>query len=241
MKGPSLWFDTATLNVILDWLIPPSVTVPVTVSPTWNTPDFILISKILGTQCFVTSTPSKKAYTLVCGLKPLPSKAIFLDLIIGMTSLFKVLSPNDSWSYCSVIKSRDPSRVPVPILKLSVNVSWIVFKVEVVTIWFPKSLLCLSTSSVLVVVLTSRSVPVQTVCQPCHTISVKPVWGSNPCVLSASFTVLAKLPSTSITFASSLTVSTQTSDAGVRSRLAFQKLSKKGVTLSVLVPNGWSR
>ena len=69
--------------------------VPVTVSPTWKDPDFIVISNNLGIQYFVTLTPSKNAYTLDCGLNPLPSKATFLDLIVGTTSVLIVLSPRD--------------------------------------------------------------------------------------------------------------------------------------------------
>ena len=69
--------------------------VPVTVSPTWKAPDIISISISFGTQYLVTLTPSKNANNLACGKNPLPSKATFLDLIVGTIAVLIVLSPRD--------------------------------------------------------------------------------------------------------------------------------------------------
>ena len=184
LYGPSLWLEFATLNVIFagsDAIFWFDVTVPVTVSPTWKTPDFIVISNNLGVQYFVTLIPSKKAYNLDCGLNPLPSNVIFLDLIIGIVSLLTVLSPTDSWSKVSVINCLVPDLVEVPVWKVLVIVSW---NVSVIS-WLPCVLVCL-----LVWLWGTCSDPVHTVCQPPHKISVKPVCGSRPWFFSASAMVV---------------------------------------------------
>ena len=69
--------------------------VPVTVSPTWKAPDCISISISFGTQYLVTFTPSKNANIFAYGKNPFPSKAMFLDLIVGIIAVLIVLSPRD--------------------------------------------------------------------------------------------------------------------------------------------------
>ena len=70
-------------------------------------------------------------------------------------------------------------------------------------------------------------------------VLVKPVCGSKPPnFFSAEAIVSVKLPSTSKTLGSILTVFTQVSLEGDNLTVPCQKLSKKGVTLSLLVPNG---
>ena len=235
LNGPSLWFEFATLNFTVFVLFPVKFVwiVPVTVSPTWNTPDFIDISISLGKQYLVTLIPSKNANNFDCGLKPLPSKVMFLDLIIVIASLLIVLSPRDSWSNVSVINSLVPCLVEVPISVLVIVPSSRVSRKRArLPLLLPMTVLFL------VWIWEVCSTPVQTVCQPPQTVSVKPVWGSNP-LSSASATTLEKFPSVGIIFGSNLTVSTQVSDAGVKSNDPVQKLSINGVTLSDLVPNGW--
>ena len=57
-KGPRLWLDCATLNLINSF---PLLSVPITVSPTANVPVVIVISKSLGIIYLFISWPSKKA------------------------------------------------------------------------------------------------------------------------------------------------------------------------------------
>ena len=78
-----IWNAASKLNIWwIRWYIKIVFIVPITVSPTW-TPDIISISISFGTQYLVTLTPSKNANNLACGKNPLPSKATFLDLIVG--------------------------------------------------------------------------------------------------------------------------------------------------------------
>ena len=107
--------------------------------------------------------------------------------------------------------------------------------------WFPDFFLVvlLPVTSFLCVTLLSFLVPVQLVCQPPQTIGVNPVCGSKPpYLLSAVLITSSKLPSVSKTLDSSLTVLTQVSLSGVNLINPCQKLSRNGVTLSDLVPNG---
>ena len=83
---------------------------PITVSPTWNTPDAILISNNLGKTYLLTSLPSKNAYNLFLGLNLLPSTVRFLDLIAGASSLLISLVP---WE---VLFISSTTRVLTPLL-----------------------------------------------------------------------------------------------------------------------------
>ena len=163
--------------------------------------------------------------------------------MVGVTSVLITLSPNDVLSYCSVISCLEPSLDFVPVLKRSVNVSW-----NVVVVVFSTSfhllpdvflLLDLDVTSFLFLTLVLLRVPVQTVCQLPQRVLVIPVCGSKPPnFLSAAVTVSVKLPSVSNTLGSILTVLIQVSLDGDNLTVPCQKLSKKGVTLSVLVPKG---
>ena len=253
--GPSLWFDWAVLNVILAsvfpvfWSNPVLFILPVTVSPTVNDPEIILISRSFGTQNLVTSSPSKNAYILVKGFILLETNSIFLDLMNGIMSLLTILSPTDSLSNCSV------TIVLVPFLDMT-PVSTVVWSVSSITLvsvasirraGLPKPPLKLLIQppipkvevddvSLLRVVFVTI-VPVQLVSHAFQTIGAIPVCLSTFSVLANNSRVEAKSPSTSMTFAFNLAVSTQVSDAGVSSIEPFQKLIKNGVTLSVLVAN----
>ena len=77
--------------------------------------------------------------------------------------------------------------------------------------------------------------PAQISSQEFHTTEPNPLWGSPPNISVKSWTDWVKFPSTFIIFAWSLSVSTQLSDAGVRSIVPPQNDIIKGVTLSVLV------
>ena len=205
-----------------------------------------MISNNFGTQYLVTLTPSKNANNLDCGKNPFPSKATFLDLIVGIISVLIVLSPRDVWSNCSVINCLEPSLDSIPVLNVSVNVSWkvVVVVVSISFHSFPEFFLVvlLPVTSFLFVTVLSFFVPVQEVCQPPQTIGVNPVCGSKPpYLLSAVVITSAKLPSVSKTLASSLTVLTQVSVSGVNFTNPCQKLRRNGVTLSDLVPQGWLR
>ena len=85
----------------------------------------------------------------------------------------------------------------------------------------------------------SNSFPVHVVSQAFHCIGDKPVCGSTPNSCIACAITPAKLPSCWIIFASSLAVSVHVSDCGDNLTVACQKLTKNGVTLSVLVANCW--
>ena len=89
--GPILWLDTATLNLINSL---PSAVVPITVSPTSKVPVTIEISRSLGIINLLTFSPSKNAYTLVVGFRPLAENSIFLDLIYGTRSVLITLGPS---------------------------------------------------------------------------------------------------------------------------------------------------
>ena len=137
---------------------------------------------------------SKNECNLVNGLNPLPSTATFLERIIGEASSLRVLSPKEKLSHDSVISCLLPDLQSNPVLKVSTIVS----RKVVVVLTSKVSLQPLPPSvnpPVLLVserslVLVSVSVPVQTVSQPFHRISVRPVCGSNPPnSLSASLTV----------------------------------------------------
>ena len=140
-----------------------------------------------------------------------------------------------------MINCLEPSLDSVPVLNVSVNVSW---KVVVVVFCisfheFPLVFLVvfLPVISFLFLTFTSFLVPVQLVCQPPQIMGVNPVCGSKPpYLLSAVLVTSSKLPSVSKTFGSSLTVFTQVSLEGVNFTNPSQKLSRNGVTLSDLVP-----
>ena len=238
MYGPPLWFGWATLKTIsallpgVDWLPRPTPPiVPTTVSPTWNTPDDISISSSFGTQYLLTSCPSKNGYNLVNGLTLLETNWIFLDLKKVIKSLLTVLSPIDSLSNCSTIA------VLVPVLFIDsdcqVSLSISVTVVLLCVIFLP--CLWLWTLLDLVIVRSLVKVPPQLVCHAFHIVPANPFW-STPIFCWASARTEAKLPSLLITLASSLTVSTQLSLAGVNSTVPSQKLTINGVTLSLLVP-----
>ena len=91
LYGPSIWLDAATLNLILGTaklLIcgahPINLVVPITVSPTWNTPEDIEISINLGTQYFVILFIAGQSAALSC------LGALLLGVII--TGLFVAIS-----------------------------------------------------------------------------------------------------------------------------------------------------
>ena len=103
---------------------PVGLILPTTVSPTWNTPETIAISKSFGTQYLVTSLPSKKAYTLVSGFTLLATNCTFLERMMLITSLLITLSPTDVLSNLSVITVLVPVLLSVPVLNVSVAKSW---------------------------------------------------------------------------------------------------------------------
>ena len=108
-----------------------------------------------------------------------------------------------------MINSLEPSLDSVPVLNVSVNVSW---KVVVVVFCISLQLLppvillvLLPVTSLLFLTLLSFLVPVQLVCQPPQIIGVNPVCGSKPPnLLSAVLVTSSKLPSVSKTLSSSL-------------------------------------
>ena len=160
--------------------------------------------------------------------------------------MLSTLSPNDVRSNCSVISCLEPSLDVVPVLKRSVNLSW---KVVVVVLSTSLHLLplflrlwLLDVTSFLFLTLELVFVPVQRVCQPPQIVLVKPLCGSKPPnFLSAVLIVSSKFPSIENTLGSTLTVFTQVSLPGDNFTIPSQKLSKKGVTLSLLVPKGCLR
>ena len=109
-------FDSAEVS-----LKPVVVISPTTVSPTWKVPDVIVISRSLGTQYSVMSTPSKNPYILVSGFIFLETNSTFLDLMYGIRSLLTTLSPTDSISNDSVtiVLTPDLERVPNSLVVLS--------------------------------------------------------------------------------------------------------------------------
>ena len=140
-----------------------------------------------------------------------------------------------------MINCLEPSLDSVPVLNVSVNVSWkvvvVVFSISFQLLPRVDLLVFLPVISLLFLTLLSFLVPVQLVCQPPQTKGVNPVCGSKPPnLLSAVLVTSSKFPSVSKTFASSLTVLTQVSLEGVNLTNPSQKLSRNGVTLSDLVP-----
>ena len=144
-----------------------------------------------------------------------------------MRSLLITLSPWEVLSNCSSINSWVPCLVDVPVSKVSIQVSW---KVVVSISWVNVVVLpdcdvfaVTLVISVLVSDLSTISTPVHCVSHDCHRTGVRPVWGSNPPNIPDAIAIVsAKLPSCSIIFASTLAVSTQVSDAGVRSIVPVQ-------------------
>ena len=144
-----------------------------------------------------------------------------------------------------MINCLEPSLDSVPVLNVSVNVSWNVV-VVVLSISLYRFFLLFFSKCYFYLLLSSFSdstlsflVPVQLVCQPPQIIGVNPVCGSKPPnLLSAVLVTSSKLPSVSKTLSSSLTVLTQVSLEGVNLTNPCQKLSRNGVTLSDLVPKG---
>ena len=202
----------------------------------------MVISSNLGVQYLVTFTPSKKAKHLVSGFNPVDKNCIFLERIKFIRSRLITLSPWEVLSNCSSMNNCVPCLVDVPVSKVSVVVSWNVdvsvswTNVEVLPDWstLPDTFVIW----VLVSLLSWTSTPVHCVSHDCHNTGVRPDCSSNPPKIpDARAIVSAKLPSCSIIFASTLAVSTHVSVAGVNSITPFQVLTKKGVTLSVLVPN----
>ena len=244
MNIPSLWLEEATLKdidgVVVLGQVPEDPDLsdsPITFSPTWNTPDDILISSSLGNTYLLTSWPSKNAYNLFLGLNLLPSTVIFLDLTAGESSLLISLVP------CVVLFTSSTTRVLTPLLAESTRFTcWLsvssltTFLVLLTNLRPSHWVVTRSTSAFLVRVVTSVSVPVHVVCQEFHTVGANPDWGSTLNCLWALAIVEAKLPSLLMILGSMLTVSTHVSPAGVNSILPCQKGTKKGVTLSVLVP-----
>ena len=115
-------FDSAVVSPRPIFIISPT-----TVSPTWKVPDVIVISRSLGTQYSVISTPSKNPYILVSGFIFLETNSTFLDLIYGIRSLLTTLSPTDSISNCSVtiVLTPDLERVPNSLVVLSCSsITW---------------------------------------------------------------------------------------------------------------------
>ena len=236
-----MWLDCATRNDILVvpsiiWLGPNPVwfKVPTTVSPTSKVPEIAAISSNFGIQYLVTSTPSKNAYTCVSGFNLVATNWILRDLINVIRSLLTTLSPREVLSNCEVTTVLVPVLVDIPVSITSRRLSWTtesVIKVpppvRVDVCWF------------LVLVEFIIFCPVQLSIQEFQTVGANPVCGSTFKVLPVINKVSVKLPSTSITLGSSLTVSIQVSDAGVSSIDPLQKLTRKGVTLSALVPNIW--
>ena len=177
---------------------------------------------------------------------------MFLERMVMITSRLTTLSPRDSLSKCSVTTFLVPFLTWFSIL----NVSWIEFSKTVVVVvsticeWLTllppliQPALMISSCSTLVdsencSVRLTTSWPTQLVSHGSHCIGDIPVCGSTPNSCIACAMTPAKLPSCSIIFASSLAVSTHVSEAGDNVIVACQKLTKKGVTLSVLVANCW--
>ena len=159
----------------------------------------------------------------------------------GIRSLLTVLSPREVLSICSTTEVLVPVLVVVP-----VKVVVLVVSAQVFTVCVPKIGLQVPVAPchpiqfpplfvVLVLVVSTKLDPVQTVCQEPHTVGANPVCGSTPNLLEASAITDAKLPSALIVLASSLCVDTQVSDDGTSSRVPCQKVITKGVTFSVLV------
>ena len=112
---------------------------PTIVSPTWKVPDVMVISRSLGTQYSVISTPSKNPYILVSGFIFLETNSTFLDLMYGIRSLLTTLSPTDSISNCSVTMVLTPDLDSIPNSLLVLSSSSITWSVTCLT-----SCLCLA-------------------------------------------------------------------------------------------------
>ena len=93
--GPDLCLGWQTLSVALCSKEVPLLKVAVIFSPIWNfpVPETISISSNFGKQLFVTSTPSKYAFTSVPGRRPVPSNWMLRDLINWELSLLITLCP----------------------------------------------------------------------------------------------------------------------------------------------------
>ena len=182
--GPSLWFDCATLNVIDGEVFVVSSSSPVvwidpsTVSPISNTPFDIDISINLGTQYFVTSTPSKNAYILVKGFILLETNWMFLDLILATSSLLTTLSPVEVLSNSSVTTVLMPFLDSTPFSTVVLTSSSIVEVVVLSIFCLPLQKLFLDSSDLFLVPLVTSVTPVQLVDQAFHTIGANPVCGS---------------------------------------------------------------
>ena len=203
-------------------------------------------------QYGVTATPSKNPYNCVNGLHLVTLNSMFLERIVIITSRLTTLSPRDSLSNCSVTTFLVPFLDWWSILNVSRIVSCNVVVVVVVTSceWLTpdppliQPALIISSSvvvlvSVLLTLRSEKSCPLQLVSHEFHCIGAIPVCGSTPNSCIACAIMPAKLPSCWIIFASSLAVSVHVSVDGFNLTVDCQKLTKNGVTLSVLVANCW--